>query len=265
MTNNNITPINTGHYNSNKATNLYHHSVHKFYDTDGNIQLPVTVFLVQGCGKKIMIDTGMSNTEIAGKYHHPGSVQPEGFAVHEQLKKLGVSPEEITDIIFTHLHWDHVYYLDQFTNANLYVQKKEYDYAMNPIPLYYKSYEYPALGIQPQFHGRYFHLLEGECEVLDGIYVYPTPGHSAGSQTVVVNTSEGQFHCCGDLIFTYDNLKEIPEIGYAITPPARFLNIEDEWRSICELKRRAKGAEYILPTHAPEMFAIVESGKVFGK
>ena len=42
-----ITPINTGMVNSNKANYLYHNSTHKYYDVEGNIQLPVTVFLVQ--------------------------------------------------------------------------------------------------------------------------------------------------------------------------------------------------------------------------
>lgn len=265
MTTYTITPINTGFTNTSKATYLYHHSVHKFYDVEGFVKLPVTVFLVEGNGRKILIDTGMSNTEIAGKYHHPGSVQPEGCAIYEQLEKLGVRCEEITDIIFTHLHWDHVYYMDKFQNAVLHVQKAEYEFALNPIPLYYKSYEYPVLGIEPQFKDREFKLYEGEADIFDGISVYPTPGHSVGHQTVVVNTTEGQYHCCGDLIFTYDNLKEVPEMHYDITPPGRFLNIVDEWNSIIELKKRAKSAEYILPTHAPEMIEIIESGRVFGK
>ena len=238
-----ITPINTGMVNSNKANYLYHNSTHKYYDVEGNIQLPVTVFLVQSEDKKILIDTGMSSTEIANKYHHPGSVQPEGYAIYEQLEKMGISCDEITDIIYTHLHWDHVYYTPMFKNAKLYAQRKEYEFALNPIPLYYKSYEEPHLGIHPQWEGREFVLLDGECEVLDGISVYPTPGHSVGHQTVVVNTKEGQFHCCGDLIFTYDNLKPCPDIFYDITPPSRFVNIVEEWHSIEELKKRYKNLE----------------------
>lgn len=260
-----ITPINTGMVNSNKANYLYHNSTHKYYDVEGNIQLPVTVFLVQSEDRKILIATGMSSTEIANKYHHPGSVQPEGYAIYEQLEKMGISCDEITDIIYTHLHWDHVYYTPMFKNAKLYAQRKEYEFALNPIPLYYKSYEEPHLGIHPQWEGREFVLLDGECEVLDGISVYPTPGHSVGHQTVVVNTKEGQFHCCGDLIFTYDNLKPCPDIFYDITPPSRFVNIVEEWHSIEELKKRAKSQEFILPTHAPEMIDLINSGRIIGK
>ncbi len=259
-----ITPIITGFTKTDKATYLYHHSTHKFYDVEGKMDLPVTVFLIQNGDKKVLVDTGMSNTEIAEKYHHPGSKQPEGYAIYEQLEKLGIKCEEITDIIFTHLHWDHVYYLDKFVNAKLYVQRKEYEFAVNPIPLYYKSYEESRLGLTPQFDGKEFNLIDGEAEIMDGISVYPSPGHSIMHQSVAVNTKEGVFHCCGDLIFTYDNIKPVPEIFYDITPPGRFLNIVDSWNSIVDLKERAVDAEHILPTHAPEMIALVESGKIIG-
>ena len=155
--------------------------------------------------------------------------------------------------------------ISYYGTGRLYAQKKEYEFALNPIPLYYKSYEEPHLGIHPQWEGREFVLLDGECEVLDGISVYPTPGHSVGHQTVVVNTKEGQFHCCGDLIFTYDNLKPCPDIFYDITPPSRFVNIVEEWHSIEELKKRAKSQEFILPTHAPEMIDLIKSGRIIGK
>ena len=245
-----IRPINTGFATTSRSTYIFHHSTHKFYDVSGEQDLPVIVFLVEGNGHKILVDTGMSSTEIAHKYHHPGSSQPEGFAVYEQLEKIGVKPEEIDTVILTHLHWDHCYHLAKFTNATFYVQKIEYDFARNPIPLYYKSYEEPSLGLTPQFEGIEFELLNGEVEVLDGISVYPSPGHSVGHQTVVVNTNDGKFHCCGDLVFTYDNFKEIPEIGYSITPPSRFQDIVSTWNSIEECKRRVEGKiDHILPTH----------------
>ncbi|MBO5503353.1 MAG: N-acyl homoserine lactonase family protein [Lachnospiraceae bacterium] len=264
--------INTGKVTTSRSNYLYHNSTHKFYikkGEDDTAILPVACFLVEGGGRKIMVDLGMSSTEIADKYHHPGSVQEEGFKVTDQLRKLGVEPSEITDIIFTHLHWDHVYYLPEFTNAQLYVQRAEYEYAINPIPLYYKSYEDPRLDIEPrirpQWDGREFHLLDGECEVFDGISVYPTPGHSVGHQNVVVHTKKGDYHLAGDLIFTLDNIKAIPEIGYEITPPSRFVDINQTWNSIVELKKRVAGPEFILCAHAPEMIDLCKPEVVLGE
>lgn len=260
-----IRPLITGFTKTNKSTYIYHHSVHKFYDVEGFMELPVTIFLVEGNGKKILIDTGMSNTEIAGKYHHPGSYQPEGYTVMDQLNKIGLSTDDIDMIIFTHLHWDHVYYTNEFPNAELVVQKIEHEYALNPIGLYHKSYEYPTIGLKPQFDGREFTLVEGETEIIDGIHVYLSTGHSIGHQTVVVNTKNGEYHCCGDLVFSLDNLKEVPEMHYSITPPGRFMNIDESWKSIEDLKRRAQSLDHILPTHAIEMIALAENGVVIGE
>ena len=77
-----------------------------------------------------------------------------------------------------------------------------------------------------------------------------------------------KFISVGDILnniyITYDNIKEVPEAHYDITPPGRFLDIVDSWNSIVELKRRAKSPDFILPTHAPEMIELVESGKILG-
>ena len=249
MTKYRIRPINTGFATTSRSTYIYHHSTHKFYDVSGDEDLPVIAFYVEGGGRKIMIDTGMSSTRIAHEYHHPGSSQPEGFAIHHQLKKINVDPAEIDTVILTHLHWDHIYHLDKFTNAKFYVQRIEYDFALNPIPLYHKSYEYPSIGLIPQFDKIDFELLDGESQIMDGISVYLSPGHSIGHQTVIVHTKDGEYHCCGDLVFTRDNFKPIPQINYTITPPARFADIISSWRSIENCLHRAVDVEHILPTH----------------
>jgi N-acyl homoserine lactone hydrolase len=260
-----IRPIVTGYTHTHKGTYVYHHTTHKYYDAEGYVELPVTCFLVEGSGKKILIDTGMSSTEIAHKYHHPGSYQPQGYAIQDQLAKLGISPEEIDLVILTHLHWDHVYYMAKFVNARFFVQRIEYEFATDPIPLYFKSYEFPILGLDPQFKGIEFELLDGETVIIDGISVYPTPGHSIGHQAVIVNTEVGEYHCVGDALFIYDNLNEIPEIHYTISPPARYENITASWLSIEQIKKRAADISFILPTHEPLMDEKFKQGIVFGE
>ena len=59
----------------------------------------------------------MAWTERADKYHHGGSYQPEGMAIHEQLAKIGYSCADVDKVIFTHMHWDHIYYMEKFTKA----------------------------------------------------------------------------------------------------------------------------------------------------
>ena len=66
------------------------------------IEHPVFAFLIEGDGRKILVDTGMSDTERSQKYHHEGRQDP-GQAIDDQLERLGVGLDEIEIIIFTHL------------------------------------------------------------------------------------------------------------------------------------------------------------------
>lgn len=214
------------------------------------IEFPVFAFLVEGNGKKILIDTGMSDTEHSVKYHHDGR-QDEGHAIHEQLAKLGIEPNEIDMIIFTHLHWDHCFNLEKFQNAELVASKKEHEFALNPIPFYWGSYEYtPATGLTPPFADREFTLTEGVQEILPGIEVFPTPGHSPGHIAVSVNTTDGPFVMTGDLMFLKDNMKPQKDKGWPLTPPGRFYNILEIWSSMEEVMRRVD-ANHVLMTHDP--------------
>lgn len=212
------------------------------------LEMPVFAFLIEGGGHKFLVDTGMSDTEHSVKYHHDGR-QENGQAIHEQLHKMGIKTSEIEKIIFTHLHWDHCFNLEQFKEAELIVSRKEYEFALNPIPFYWASYEYPkATGLTPPFAGRKFTLTEGETEIAEGIYVIPTPGHSPGHSAVSVNTKKGNYMIVGDLMFLRENLEEDKEHGWPFTPPGRFCNILEIWSSIELVKERA---DFVVMTHDP--------------
>jgi glyoxylase-like metal-dependent hydrolase (beta-lactamase superfamily II) len=262
-----IRPINTGYLVIDRATVVLHDSVHRFFDVNGTITVPVMAYLVEGNGHKLLIDTGMADTATADTIHCPGSVQPPGFAIHEQLENLNIPPDDIDSVILTHLHWDHCYNVDKFRKAKLYAQRIEYQAARDPIPLYERIYEHPKRGRRQPFGGMdsQFVLLDGEKEIFPGINVYPTPGHSAGHQAVAVKTPEGVFHCCGDLIHGYYNLRPQPEIGFDVSPPARYENMAAHWQSLRLLKKLAGDTKFILPAHELEMETYYKNGRVIGK
>ena len=114
------------------------------------VEIPGTAWYVTDGRRKIMVDAGMCHTKLAD-WHHKGSRQEPGEAVHEQLRARGVDPAEIEWVILTHLHWDHCHNLDQFPKARFLVHSRELDFARDPIPPYYKSYEHPRLGKTPPF------------------------------------------------------------------------------------------------------------------
>lgn len=207
-------------------------------------EIPATAWYLTDGQHKIMVDLGMCHTALAD-WHHPGSQQGPGEAVHERLLASGVDPRDIELIIFTHLHWDHCHNLAQFPQARYLVSAREYEFALDPIPPYYKSYEHNKLGKKPPFAGVIFETLEGEVEVMPGIRVFPTPGHSPGHQSVCVDTEAGVHVIAGDAVFSYDNLEPAGE-HLPFTIMGRFTDIVASWRSLEDIVRRA---DVLLPGH----------------
>jgi glyoxylase-like metal-dependent hydrolase (beta-lactamase superfamily II) len=122
--------------------------------------------------------------------------------------------------------------------------------AHNPLPLYYRSYESPILGIEAPFVGCHFEFVDGEQQIVPGVSVFPSPGHSVGHQCVVVETSSGDAVFVGDAIFNLKNMEPNMEEKWRYWVPARFVNSVDGWKSIEEIDKRS---DYILATHDPTL------------
>jgi N-acyl homoserine lactone hydrolase len=208
------------------------------------VEIPGTAWYVTDGRRKIMVDVGMCPTELAD-WHHKGSRQDPGEAIHEQLRTLGVDPSEIELVILTHLHWDHCHNLDKFPGACFLVHSQELAFARDPIPPYYKSYEHPRLGCLPPYADISFETITGEAEILPGITIFPTPGHSPGHQSVAVATEGGVHVIAGDAVFSYANLAPTGE-HLPFTVMGRFSDIVESWHSMEEIVRRG---EVILPGH----------------
>lgn len=236
-----IHPINTGWLEADLGTYIFWKG-----PAGQKIWNPVYCFYVDTGEHKILIDTGLCDEERATRYHHKcdkrGCLQ-----VHEHLReKLGVDPSEIDAVVLTHLHWDHVQNVKEFPNARLIAPAAEIAMAFNPLPLYYRTYECGILGIEAAYTGLTFETVEDECEVLPGITMFHTPGHSVGHMAVTVATSAGDVVIAGDAIFQARNLEPNAEENWRYWVPARFVNSVDGWSSVEEIDKRA---DYILPCH----------------
>ncbi len=207
---------------------------------------PVFCHYVDTGEHKILIDTGLPDQERASKYHH--NCEKRGcLQVHEHLRqRLGVHPDEIDAILFTHLHWDHVQNMKEFRNARYIAPKAEIEMAYNPLPLYYRTYECGILGIEPAYAGCVFESVADECEILPGITMFHTPGHSVGHMAVSVATNAGDIVVCGDAIFEERNLEPNPAELWRYWVPARFVDSYQGWKSVEELDKRS---DYVLPCH----------------
>ena len=108
--------------------------------------------------------------------------------------------------VLTHWHWDHTFGNEHFAGKKVYVQKREFDFAMDPWRLFDTSYEHWRTGRTPPWACSipYFEFVYGDKEILPGIRLVTLPGHSPGSQGVLVNTEKGEYLITGDCIGSYE-------------------------------------------------------------
>jgi N-acyl homoserine lactone hydrolase len=235
-----IYPINTGWVILDHAVYLFNKG------TPGkNVDIPNICFYVDTGEHKLMIDTGLPDAERATKYHHDCTKRgcPDS---PDALKSMGVDPDEIDICIFTHLHWDHCHNMKKYRKARYIVSQTEIQWAYNPLPPYYRSYEAPILGVEPPFQGCQFEVVNGETEIVPGVRVFPTPGHTPGHIAAQVETTAGSCVVVGDAIFTYRNFEPRIEEHWRYWVETRLVNQIDGWKSMEEIDRRA---DFILPFH----------------
>ena len=236
-----IYPLKTGKIYCNKGvTTTFKVDIGKM------IYIPSTAWYIETPEHKIMVDTGMCDTARA-QIHYPNAHQAPGQRIDEALEKIGVNIDNIDTVILTHLHWDHSYNLDRFKNAKYYVQKDELEYAKNPMPHYWNSYNFNE---NPSFTNTTFEELEGDQEIFPGIKVIRTPGHSIGHQSVLVQGKDKVYAIAGDAVMCYENLTS-PKPGHNFIPIGRHLNIDDSVRS---MQKIVNNSDFVLPGHEEKVF-----------
>ena len=236
-----IYPINTGWLEADLGTYVFWKG-----PAGKKIWNPVYCFYVDTGEHKIMVDTGLCDEPRATKFHHKCQKRGCMEAPSHLQKVIGVHPDEIDIVIFTHLHWDHVQNMKAFRNARYICPEIEIKWAYNPLPLYYRTYESPILGIEPAYFGCQFELVHGETEIVPGISMFETPGHSPGHMAVVVETSAGDITIAGDAVFQARNLEPNTEEKWRYWVPARFVDSIAGWKSVEEIDKRS---DYVLPCH----------------
>ena len=213
-------------------------------------------FYIGGTAKKIVVDAGV-NLERAMKYHPfkvDDQIGPEN-TMEAQLAKVGVKPEEIDIVILTHLHWDHVGYVEKFTNALFICSAEELRCAIDPIPPLYLGYEALQMGMEPLFMKVIQRLKTVEMqekEVVEGVRIIPLPGHTSGSIGVVVETEKGPHVIVGDAVFKYANMEGAREEGQPYFVPGIFTDLIGTWKSLERIDEIVDGDfTKILPAHDP--------------
>jgi N-acyl homoserine lactone hydrolase len=138
---------------------------------------PVHGFVVTHPGGAVLVDTG-----VGGPQQVLADWRVVNRSVADALAELDMTPGDIGLVINTHLHFDHCGQNAVFKHAACYVQRAELDRAKRESPELYDWFD---------FMNATFELLDGDAEILPGLAVIATPGHTAGHQSVVVQSADG--------------------------------------------------------------------------
>jgi glyoxylase-like metal-dependent hydrolase (beta-lactamase superfamily II) len=217
---------------------------------------PMIMFAVVGGEHPVLVDTGTPAPEVVHQHHSYNFTRSEDEAPLVQLERAGIDPEDVRTVVFTHLHWDHCGNSELFPNARFVVQARELAYAMDPLPPNRAAYERTATANPPWLGvlGR-IQTVDGAVEVEPGISTVPLPGHTPGSQGVLVETDAGRFLIAGDCIGLYENWTGDGTLAHI--PSGSFTNLHEYMDSFARIEQL--GCE-VIPSHDPK---VLETG-VFG-
>ncbi len=217
-------------------------------DPKRKLDLAMTVWVLKNPGgRTVLVDSGFYRPEIMKRNDVADYIRPD-----KALEKLGIKPEQVTDIVITHMHWDHADGVDLFPKAQVWIQKDEYDHSAGAdrkvatnddgnLPGHYQAL------IKLNKEGR-VHLVDGDAkEIAPGVTVYTGGKHTVGAQYVGVNTKAGLMVIASDNVYLYENLdKHIPI--------AQTVDAKSNLAAQDRMKKLASSPRLIIPGHDPEVF-----------
>ena len=173
---------------------------------DQKVDIAMVVWLIRGGGHTILFDSGFHRDTFLKYFTMKDYLRPD-----EAVKLAGVQPEEVTDIVISHAHWDHMGGIDLFPKAILWIQKEEYRYYA--MEAWQPSGQHG--GIDPEdvkelvrlnTEGR-VRLIDGDnVEILPGVRAYTGSRHTYASQYLRV-AGNPPFVLASDNCYFYLNLK----------------------------------------------------------
>ncbi len=157
--------------------------VYQYGDPNKRVPIAFTMYLICTGERRILVD--------AGCYTMPDFEMQHFCGPAAVLRSVGVQSEEITDVILTHTHHDHIEAIGDYPNAAVYLHRSEYETA------------------RPYLGDRNVVLFDDSYTLVNGVTVRHVGGHSVGSSIVTV----GDFVIVGDECYARDCLTEGRPIG----------------------------------------------------
>ena len=216
-------------------------------DPSRKMDIAMVVWLVRGAGHNILVDAGFYRRQFFQHWNVKDFKKPS-----EAIAAAGLKPEDITDVIVTHMHWDHADGADLFPKARIWVQRDEYTYYTGEA--WHNARTHGGIEpddvlsfVQMNINGR-VSFVEGDAkEILPGITCYTGGKHTYASQYVGVKTTKGIVILASDNVYLYENLEKH-------LPISQSLDQESNLRAQDRMRKLAAEERLIVPGHDPAQF-----------
>ena len=209
------------------------------------------MWLLRDGNRSILVDTGYDHAE-AKLRGRPIRLDPG-----EALAPFGLLPENINEIIVTHMHYDHAGGLALFPNAHLHMQSEEMAFATGPCMCHDHlrapfTAGHVCEAVTRLYRGKLtFH--EGDSQIADGVTVHCIGGHSRGLQAVRVRTRSGWMVLASDAAHYYENF-------IARKPFPIVVDLQNMMEGFKTLEKLASKPELVIPGHDPIVRQIFPKG-----
>ena len=171
---------------------------------DGPMPMDYFVWVIRGVDRTWLVDTGFNRAAA--------DARKRTFlrCPIESLSHLGLRPQDVTDVIVTHLHYDHAGNLNLLPNARIHLQEQELQYATGRFMIHpLLRHPYAVDDVVEVVRGLYSDrivLYSGDREIAPGLQLVLVGGHTAGLQSVRVHTARGWVVLASDASHYYENI-----------------------------------------------------------
>lgn len=225
-------------------------------DDRNRIPLAMRCLYIRKGETQILVDTGAGDKE-SDKFEKIYGIDNEGTPtrLQDSLRRLEVEPEDIDLVVNTHLHFDHAggntvrdsggELLPAFPNATYVIRRGEWDFAHRDNERIQASYL--AHNFDPLAEAGVVEFLEEDGEVVPGVRVQRSPGHTPYHQTLVIDAGEDTLLYLADLVPTTAHVPLPWIMGYDVEP---LVTLESKRET---LTRAARGEWVLIFEHDPEI------------
>jgi glyoxylase-like metal-dependent hydrolase (beta-lactamase superfamily II) len=217
-------------------------------EPERKLDIAMMIWLVRGNGRNILVDSGFYHERFFKDWQVKDFTKPS-----DAIKRVGLKPEDITDVVITHMHWDHADGMDLFPNARIWIQKDELEYyageAWQSKDTHGGIDEEDVLTlVKLNTQGR-VGMVNGDAqEIIPGVACYTGGKHTYQSQYVGVQTTAGTVVLASDNMYLYENLERH-------APIATTVDAASNLRAQDRMKQIASRPGFIVPGHDPAVFA----------